>query len=54
MDTYFRSSCSLVLMNQMGFVAVLQTKPAAAAEQIWTGGESGDGKRSLHSALTFE
>jgi hypothetical protein len=41
-------------MNQIGFVAVLHTKPAAAAEQIWTGGESGDENRSLHVALTCE
>ena len=41
-------------MNQIGFVTVLHTNPADAAEHIWTGGESGDEKRSLQIVLTFE
>ena len=48
---YLWSNWSLVLTNQIGFVAVLETKPAAAAEQICTGGVSRSLKRLVTKAF---
>jgi len=52
--SYLWSNWSLVLTNQIGLVAVQETKPALAAATMWTNGVSGAVKFSLQKFLTVE
>lgn len=53
-SSYLWSNCKRVLTNHIGFVIVDDTIPAAAAEQMWTGGASGVVKFSLQKFFTVE